>query len=77
MPASLGRLRKSMNAKFGVTNSRLIITIDISKDGMVKVDGVPMSVREPGTAWSEAHMIVAQTVNEFQHSAKKYRARNA
>jgi hypothetical protein len=77
MPASLGRLRKTMDAEYGAKKCRLTIKIDVSKDGMVKVDGVPMSVREPGTAWSEVHMVVAQTINEFQKGVKKSRAQNA
>ncbi len=71
MPASLNRIRDTMQVKPAPQNKgwTLNVTIKAYDTGMVEVDGVPMANNE--VAWSDAIAVATLTINEFRDQAHK------
>lgn len=76
MPASLKRIRETMQLKPTARNKGLTLTLTVVAydSGMIEVDGVPMS--SPTTGWLDAAEVALTTLNEFQRqvAARKHTA---
>ena len=76
MPASIRRVRKSMNVKPTPQNKGLGLTlrIDAYDNGIVNVDGIPMNDGKDQTdAWLGANSVIATTILEFRTQVEKRR----
>ena len=71
MPASLSRVRNTMNVAPTSRNKglKLTLTVVAYDNGMVEVDGVPMATPESG--WVDAAEVLVTTLNEFRRQAAK------
>ncbi|MDO9445018.1 MAG: hypothetical protein Q7K37_06835 [Dehalococcoidia bacterium] len=71
MPASLTRIRNTM--KVAPTSRdkglKLTLTVVAYDNGMVVVDGIPMS--DPESGWVDAAEVLVTTLNEFRRQASK------
>lgn len=73
MPASLRRIRETMQVKPTARDKglKLTLTVVAYDNGMIEVDGVPM--RTPDTGWLDAASVAVATLNEFQDQVAKRR----
>lgn len=73
MPATLKRIRETMQVKPTARDKGLTLTLTVTAYdiGMIEVDGVPMA--SPETGWLDAAEVVVTTLNEFHRQAAKRR----
>ena len=73
MPARLPRIRENMKVKPTARNKGLELNVKVVAydNGMVEVDGVPMTTPEAG--WIDAAENVVTILNEFRRQSDKRR----
>lgn len=71
MPARLPRIRENMKVKPTARNKGLELTVKVIAydNGMIAVDGVPMTTPEAG--WIDAAENMITILNEFRRQADK------
>ncbi len=74
MPASLRRIRESMQVRSTARDKGLELTIKVVAydTGMIQVDGIPMGSPESG--WIDAAGVLMATLGEFHTQVRKRRA---
>lgn len=72
MPASLIRIRNSMKVAPTPRDKglKLTLTVVAYDNGMIEVDGIPMSA-PPESGWVDAAEVLVTTLNEFRRQAAK------
>jgi nitrogenase molybdenum-iron protein alpha/beta subunit len=76
MPASLERIRKSMDVAPTAQDKGLTLTLRITAydNGMVQLDGIPINDHvdyDQVVGWTGALEVLTATVNEFQRQVTK------
>jgi hypothetical protein len=71
MPASLKRIRENMKVQPTARDKglKLTLTVVAYDNGIIEVDGVPMT--RPKAGWLDAAENVVVVLNEFQRQAAK------
>lgn len=74
MPATLGRIRKTMKVAPTAQDKGIRLTIELVAydNGMVALDGVPLNDQadyDQTVGWLKAAEVIMETVNEFHRQA--------
>ena len=75
MPASLRRIRSTMNVTTTAGDRGPAVTIKVTayNNGMVEVDGIPINespAYDPGGGWLGAADVITTTLNEFRRQVE-------